>query len=118
MATSILVVRIRVVRPLEDLNSAMLRLAENDLTAPLPRGSRTDEIGEMSDTLRVFKANALRRQRAQQDKQMLHGAAEGRLPAAPARISRPPRSFRLPSCRRQPRSWAMSGIAVCSGHRA
>jgi len=73
VATSILVVRIRVVRPLEDLNSAMLRLAENDLTAPLPRGSRTDEIGEMSDTLRVFKANALRRQRAQQDKQMLHG---------------------------------------------
>jgi serine phosphatase RsbU (regulator of sigma subunit) len=70
--TSIMVVRMRVVRPLEDLNRAMLRLAENDLSAPLPRHDRTDEIGEMSDTLRVFKANAIRRQRAQQDKQMLH----------------------------------------------
>jgi len=72
VATSILVVRMRVVRPLEDLSSVMLRLAENDLSVPLPRTSRTDEIGQMSDTLRVFKANALRRQRAQQDRQMLH----------------------------------------------
>jgi serine phosphatase RsbU (regulator of sigma subunit) len=72
VVASLLVVRIRVVRPLENLSGAMLRLAENDLSAPLPRHSRSDEIGQMSDTLRVFKANALRRQRAQQDKQMLH----------------------------------------------
>lgn len=72
VAASILVVRMRVVRPLEELSATMLRLAENDLSAPLPRQGRTDEIGEMSDTLRVFKANAIRRQRAQQDKQMLH----------------------------------------------
>ncbi|MFC4170787.1 SpoIIE family protein phosphatase [Microvirga sp. GCM10011540] len=69
---SALVVRLRVVRPLEALSSAMLRLAENDLSAPLPRQTRSDEIGEMSDALRVFKANAIRRQRSQQDKQMLH----------------------------------------------
>jgi serine phosphatase RsbU (regulator of sigma subunit) len=51
----------------------MLRLADNDLDTPLPRLTRADEIGEMSDALRVFKANALRRQRTQQEKQMLHG---------------------------------------------
>src|SRR3712207_303816 len=58
--------------PLEALNRAMLNLAENDLTTPLPKLGRVDEIGEMSDTLRVFKANALRRNRLQQDKEMLH----------------------------------------------
>jgi serine phosphatase RsbU (regulator of sigma subunit) len=70
---SILVVRMRVVQPLEGLSSAMLRLADNDLSTSLPRLGRKDEIGEMSDALRVFKANALRRQREQNDKQVLHG---------------------------------------------
>jgi HAMP domain-containing protein len=69
---STLVVRNRVVLPLEALSSSMLRLAENDLATPLPRVERSDEIGEMSDALRVFKANALRRQRLEQDKQVLH----------------------------------------------
>jgi serine phosphatase RsbU (regulator of sigma subunit) len=70
---SILVVRMRVVQPVEGLSSAMLRLADNDLSTPLPRLDRRDEIGEMSDALRIFKANALRRQREQNDRQVLHG---------------------------------------------
>jgi serine phosphatase RsbU (regulator of sigma subunit) len=70
---SILVVRMRVAQPLEGLSSAMLRLADNDLSTPLPRLGRRDEIGEMSDALRTFKANALRRQREQNDRQALHG---------------------------------------------
>ncbi|HZW45920.1 MAG TPA: PP2C family protein-serine/threonine phosphatase, partial [Microvirga sp.] len=57
---------------LEAISGSMLRLAENDLAAPLPRLQRADELGEMSDALRVFKANALRRQRLEQDKQVLH----------------------------------------------
>jgi serine phosphatase RsbU (regulator of sigma subunit) len=70
---SILVVRRRVVRPLESLSQAMLRLADNDLEIPLPRLARADEIGEMNDALRVFKANAIQRQRTQNEKQVLHG---------------------------------------------
>ncbi|WP_201862790.1 PP2C family protein-serine/threonine phosphatase [Microvirga soli] len=70
--TSILVVRRRVVRPLEGLSQAMLRLADNDLEIPLPRLARADEIGEMNDALRVFKANAIQRQRTQNEKQVLH----------------------------------------------
>jgi serine phosphatase RsbU (regulator of sigma subunit) len=62
----------RIVLPLESLRGTMLRLAENDLATPLPRFGRMDEIGEMSDALRVFKANALRRHRLQEDKEMLH----------------------------------------------
>lgn len=69
---SILVVRSRIVRPIEAISGTMLQLADGDLTAPLPRSDRTDEFGEMSDALRVFKANALRRQRLQQDKDQLH----------------------------------------------
>jgi serine phosphatase RsbU (regulator of sigma subunit) len=62
----------RIVLPLEALRRAMLALAENDLATPLPRFARMDEVGEMSDALRVFKANAVRRQRLQEDKEMLH----------------------------------------------
>ncbi|MGF9758419.1 PP2C family protein-serine/threonine phosphatase [Microvirga sp. 0TCS3.31] len=69
---SILVVRRRVVRPLEGLSQAMLRLADNDLEISLPRLARADEIGEMNDALRVFKANAIQRQRTQNEKQTLH----------------------------------------------
>jgi serine phosphatase RsbU (regulator of sigma subunit) len=70
---SALVVRRRVVQPLERLSQAMLRLADNDLSTPLPRLARADEIGEMNDALRVFKANAIQRERAQNEKQVLHG---------------------------------------------
>ncbi|MBL0406473.1 SpoIIE family protein phosphatase [Microvirga aerilata] len=70
--TSALVVRRRVVQPLEGLSDAMLKLADNDLTTPLPRLTRADEIGAMNDALRVFKANAIQRQRAQSEKQLLH----------------------------------------------
>jgi serine phosphatase RsbU (regulator of sigma subunit) len=69
---SALVVRVRVVQPLEGLSHAMLKLADNDLSTPLPRITRSDEIGEMSDALRVFKANAIQRERAQDEKQILH----------------------------------------------
>ena len=73
---SVFMVRMRVVQPLEGLSSAMLRLADNDLSTPLPRLGRKDEIGGMSDALRVFKANALRRQREQNDRQALHARLE------------------------------------------
>ncbi|HEY8381156.1 MAG TPA: SpoIIE family protein phosphatase [Microvirga sp.] len=69
---SILVVRNRIVRPIEVISGTMLQLANGDLAASIPRSGRTDEFGEMSDALRVFKANALRRQRLQQDKDQLH----------------------------------------------
>jgi serine phosphatase RsbU (regulator of sigma subunit) len=69
---SIMVVRRRVVRPLESLSQAMLRLADNDLEISLPRLARADEIGGMNDALRVFKANAIQRQRTQNEKQVLH----------------------------------------------
>ncbi|TNC66578.1 PP2C family protein-serine/threonine phosphatase [Rubellimicrobium roseum] len=62
----------QVVAPLERLRGAMLALAEGNLAAPLPETARRDEIGVMADTLRVFKANAIRRARLQDERLALH----------------------------------------------
>jgi serine phosphatase RsbU (regulator of sigma subunit) len=72
VALSLHVVRSRIIRPIESIGGTMLRLADNDLDAPLPKTGRTDEIGDMTEALRVFKANAIRRHRLQHDKHLLH----------------------------------------------
>ena len=94
----------RVVQPLADLRSNMLRLAQGDLEVDLHRAEgRVDEIGSMADALRVFKATALRRSRLQEVRRGAARAAEscvsadqrgsggcgrgsGRLPTSPGEI--------------------------------
>ncbi|EYD76382.1 response regulator [Rubellimicrobium mesophilum DSM 19309] len=63
----------RVITPLDGLRRSMLALAEGDLHAPLPDRGTQDEIGAMADALRVFKANAIRRARLQEERLGLHG---------------------------------------------
>jgi serine phosphatase RsbU (regulator of sigma subunit) len=62
----------RVVRPLDQLRHSMLALAQGDLDAALPTVTRGDEMSEMADALRVFRANALRRARLQEERLALH----------------------------------------------
>ena len=62
----------RVIRPLEALRSSMLALAQGDLGSPLPAMRRDDELAAMADTLRVFRANAVRRTRLQEERLQLH----------------------------------------------
>jgi HAMP domain-containing protein len=62
----------RVIQPLDRLSTRMLTLAGGDLEAPLPVHPRRDEIGAMSDALRVFRANGLRRERLQKEREALH----------------------------------------------
>jgi serine phosphatase RsbU (regulator of sigma subunit) len=50
----------------------MLSLAQGDLGTPLPEMSRQDELAAMADTLRVFRANAVRRARLQEERLALH----------------------------------------------
>lgn len=66
------VIRRRIIRPIEALEAAMLRLADDDLSVSLPRGRRRDEFAAMNDALRVFKANAIRRDRLQEEHKLLH----------------------------------------------
>lgn len=63
----------RIVRPLANLRADMLRLASGDLEVDLNSAKgRMDEIGGMTDALRVFKATAMRRSRLQEDRLELH----------------------------------------------
>ncbi|MFD1912650.1 PP2C family protein-serine/threonine phosphatase [Halodurantibacterium flavum] len=69
---STLVVQRRIVKPLGDLRRGMLDLAEGRLDTPVPVAARQDEMGAMTDALRVFKANAIRRRRLQDERLALH----------------------------------------------
>ncbi|MGE0458936.1 MAG: PP2C family protein-serine/threonine phosphatase [Bauldia sp.] len=71
VGASILVVRNRVVRPLDDVRRTMLRLADDDLSPEIPKSERGDEVGAMTEALRVFKANAIRRRRLEAQKDAL-----------------------------------------------
>jgi serine phosphatase RsbU (regulator of sigma subunit) len=62
----------RVLGPLGRLQASMLTLAEGNLDAPLPERGSGDEMAAMADALRVFKANAIRRSRLQDERAALH----------------------------------------------
>jgi HAMP domain-containing protein len=72
LGATFLVIRRRIVRPLEHLVRTMLLLAEDHIDAHVPRLHRNDELGAMSAALRVFKANTIRRVRLQQNRDSLH----------------------------------------------
>ena len=93
----------RVLRPLGRIQTSMMALAQGDLDAPLPEKGQGDEMAAMTDALRVFKANAIRRARLQDERLALHerlqatyrqlradmeaaGAVQTALLPAPARI--------------------------------
>ncbi len=68
----LLVVRRRVIEPIGRISGAMVRLADNDMSTPVPRAKRLDEVGVMTNALRTFKANAIQRQRTQRELQLVH----------------------------------------------
>jgi methyl-accepting chemotaxis protein len=57
------VVQRRVTRPISAITQIMRRLAMGEVAIEIPRAVRKDEVGEMANALRVFKENALERQR-------------------------------------------------------
>ncbi|MBL4757774.1 MAG: HAMP domain-containing protein [Rhizobiales bacterium] len=56
--------------PLQKMASAMLRLAEGQLDTEIPAQNRTDEIGEMSSAVQVFKLNAIRGRELEADQEV------------------------------------------------
>jgi adenylate cyclase len=60
-----------VVRRLTGLSTSMLAIAAGDLKAPLPDDKDTDEVGQMSDALRIFRDKAIENQRLQRLKGFL-----------------------------------------------
>jgi HAMP domain-containing protein len=60
---SMMVVVLRVSRPLTLLSRIVQRLAANDTAAEIPQIQRNDELGTMAGALAVFKANMIDAQR-------------------------------------------------------
>jgi methyl-accepting chemotaxis protein len=59
---SLLMTRISIVSPLRHLTAIMRRLADGDLSAELPSGNRSRDIGQMIDAVQVFKDRMVRNQ--------------------------------------------------------
>ena len=59
----ILVIRRRIVRPIDGIVAAMGEVAEGHLDRAIPYTDRADEIGELAAALGVFKANAVEKER-------------------------------------------------------
>ena len=58
-AAGFLIVQRRVSRPIRTITAAMGRLAAHDLNVEIPEAGRSDEIGEMSRAVAVFKDNMI-----------------------------------------------------------
>jgi methyl-accepting chemotaxis protein len=61
------VVQRRVTRPISAITQTMRRLAMGEVAVEIPGTARKDEIGEMAEAVKVFKENALERQRVAKD---------------------------------------------------
>ncbi len=51
--------RFRIAKPLELMDSTMLRLSQGDTAVPIGYTEKTDEIGEMARAVSIFKDNAI-----------------------------------------------------------
>jgi class 3 adenylate cyclase len=61
----------RIIRRLTALSDTMLALAEGNLKTPLPAAGSPDEIGDMADTLRIFRDTALEKERVERLRRFL-----------------------------------------------
>ncbi|MBX5044377.1 HAMP domain-containing protein [Rhizobium lentis] len=56
-----------VIRPITAMTAAMQKLAAGDLSAAIPGEERRDQIGSMAEAVAVFKANAVDRERLEDE---------------------------------------------------
>jgi len=67
--------RRRAIAPLASISGYMAHLAGGDLTKEVPFGDRTDEIGEMAQSVEIFRQAALERQRMREEAEGLRALA-------------------------------------------
>lgn len=63
------VLRRRVSRPLVRLTGVVMRLARQDFAVEVPANRRRDEIGDITDAVRVFRDNGLERERLEAERE-------------------------------------------------
>ncbi|WP_193369628.1 methyl-accepting chemotaxis protein [Pelagibius marinus] len=66
----------RVAKPIRTMTGAMTQLAKGDLKVDVPGITRHDEIGEMAQSVQVFKENAIETERLRQEQQEAEKRAE------------------------------------------
>ncbi len=66
----------RVAKPIRTMTSAMTQLAQGDLQVEIPGIQRRDEVGEMAQSVQVFKDNAIETERLRQEQQEAEKRAE------------------------------------------
>jgi methyl-accepting chemotaxis protein len=66
----------RVAKPIRTMTGAMTQLAKGDLKVEIPGIKRRDEIGEMAQSVQVFKDNAIETERLRQEQQETEKRAE------------------------------------------
>ena len=76
----------RVIRPLSQIQTAMMRVANGDLAVEVPCADREDEIGALAHALTTFKHNAGEKARIEADQQSRSSHAAERQKAVEAHI--------------------------------
>jgi len=66
----------RVGKPIQAMTSAMTELAHGNLKVEVPGIARRDEVGEMAQSVQVFKENAIETERLRQDQQQAERRAQ------------------------------------------
>ena len=86
VGASLLVSR-SITRPVHEMTGAMARLADGDLDVDIPAEGRSDEIGEMSEAVAVFKRNAVEMRRLAAEQEEVKRRAEAEQRAARHRLA-------------------------------
>jgi methyl-accepting chemotaxis protein len=112
------IVHRRVSSPIRRLTGAMRRLAEHDLATELQGTDRTDEIGDMSRAVAIFKQNMLEADRLSAEQQNEQGrkeqrqvAIEGFITAFDQSVTESLRSLAMASTELQTTAHSMSATA-------
>jgi methyl-accepting chemotaxis protein len=77
----------RVIRPLNRIQTAMMRVANGDLAVEVPHTDREDEIGALAHALTTFKQNAGEKARIEAEQQGRAAQAAGRQKTVEAHIA-------------------------------
>ncbi|MBV8533991.1 MAG: HAMP domain-containing protein, partial [Alphaproteobacteria bacterium] len=84
---SLMAVSRRVIRPLHQIQEAMLKVAKGDLSVEVAFAGRTDEIGALAGALGTFKQNAAEKARIEADQQKRNEQRAARQQAIEAAVT-------------------------------
>lgn len=85
----------RVSTPIQQITTAMRKLAEGDSTSEIPFSGRTDEIGDMAAAVEVFRQNAIKNELLEQEAAESRSATEAGQIAEQRRIAREAEQLRV-----------------------